>query len=75
MVANYKQGWHIDKHFTTFAMRFNTEQAKLLKDNITISDVHKKHHLMVDVWGHSSRSKVLPRVYRDMDGAMVEEYR
>ena len=50
MISNYKRGWHIDERFTVCALCLDQEQAKVLKDNITVSYVNKKQHIMVNVW-------------------------
>ena len=50
MISHYKQGWYIDEQFAMFAMHLKREHTTLIKDNITISDVDKKQHLIVKKW-------------------------
>ena len=50
MITNYKRGWYIKKHITTFAMRLDRDQKKTKKDKLIILDANKKQHLMVKVW-------------------------
>ena len=47
MIGNYKRGWSLEEHFTTFAKRLSREQKKLKNDKIIISDADKKQHLMI----------------------------
>ena len=50
MIANYKRGWSLDKHFTTSTKRLSRKQKKLKEDKIFISDADTMQHLMIQVW-------------------------
>ena len=50
MIVNYKWGWSLDEHFTSFAKRLSREQKKLKEGKIIIFDTDKKQHLMIQVW-------------------------
>ena len=46
----YKKGWRPNEHISAFARRLNENQAKLATDGITISDVDKNQHYMLQIW-------------------------
>ena len=50
LTTNFKHGWESGEHITSFDLRLDLEQAKLLSDGITISDVDKNQHYMLQVW-------------------------
>ena len=49
MISNYKRGWSLGEHFTTFAKRLLREQKKPKEESIIISDTDKKQHLVIQV--------------------------
>ena len=50
LTTNFKRGWESGEHIASFYLRLDLEQAKLLSDGITISDVDKNQHYMLQVW-------------------------
>ena len=50
LTTNFKRGWESGEHIAYFDLRLDLGQAKLLSDGITISDVDKNQHYMLQVW-------------------------
>ena len=50
LTTNFKRGWENGEHIASFDLRLDLGQAKLLSDGITISDVDKNQHYMLQVW-------------------------
>ena len=50
LTTNFKRGWESGEHIASFDLRLDLGQAKLLSDGITISDVDKNQHYMLQVW-------------------------
>ena len=59
MTTNYKMGWSLDTHFTSFAKRLSREQKKLKDDRIIISNADKKQHLRIQVWDRDLFNRVI----------------
>ena len=49
MIKNYKQGWDLDEHFTSFNKQLSRKRKKLKDDKIIIYDENKTQHLMIEV--------------------------
>ena len=46
----YYKGWSADEHISAFARRLDKDQAKLASDGVTISNVDKNQHYMLQIW-------------------------
>jgi hypothetical protein len=49
LTDHYMRGWNEDEHLTAFAIRLDLEQKKLLADGITITDVDKNAHYILEM--------------------------
>ena len=55
---NYYRGWdENDEHLTAFALRLDEEQAKLLSNGITITNIDKCQHYMLQIWNSGQFNK------------------
>ena len=46
----YYKKWSADEHISAFARRLNEDQEKLASDGVTISNVDKNQHYMMQIW-------------------------